>query len=134
MKYVYPAVFSPDEMGGYCIKFPDIQEAFTQSTDLADGIDLASDVLSLVLYHYETEGKQIPAPSSENAIERESTDIVTLIMADTDTTRRRNEGKLIKKTLCIPSWMNERAIAANVNFSQTLQDALKEKLQLVAAD
>jgi post-segregation antitoxin (ccd killing protein) len=38
--------------------------------------------------------------------------------------------KLIKKTLNIPSWLNERAEAANINFSKTLQKALKEELQL----
>ena len=37
---------------------------------------------------------------------------------------------MIEKILSIPEWMNEQAVAANINFSQLLQDALKEKLHL----
>ena len=32
----------------------------------------------------------------------------------------------VKKTLSVPEWLNQAAIAAGVNFSQVLQDALKE--------
>lgn len=39
--------------------------------------------------------------------------------------------KTIKKTLTIPSWLNIQAEKAGVNFSQTLQDALCKKLNLV---
>ena len=36
--------------------------------------------------------------------------------------------KAIKKTLTIPEWLNDRAIKYNINFSETLQNALIEKL------
>ena len=36
----------------------------------------------------------------------------------------------VKKTLSIPSWLNDSAVAAGINFSQVLQDALKEQLHL----
>jgi len=35
--------------------------------------------------------------------------------------------KSVKKTLTIPAWLNERALAKNLNFSQILQEALIEK-------
>ena len=37
--------------------------------------------------------------------------------------------KAIKKTLSIPEWLNEEALAMNINFSQVLQDALLAKIQ-----
>lgn len=37
----------------------------------------------------------------------------------------------VKKTLTIPSWLNDSAVAAGLNFSQVLQDALKQKLNIV---
>jgi hypothetical protein len=61
-------------------------------------------------------------------------DIVTLIAADTETYRRYYENKLVKKTLNIHSWLNERAENANINFSQTLQRALQEELRLTVSD
>lgn len=37
----------------------------------------------------------------------------------------------VKKTLSIPAWLNESAIAAGLNFSQVLQEALKQRLDIV---
>ena len=34
----------------------------------------------------------------------------------------------VKKTLTIPYWLNEAAEENKINFSQVLQDALKEKI------
>ena len=38
--------------------------------------------------------------------------------------------KSVKKTLTIPAWLNKAALEQNINFSQVLQDALKEQLHL----
>ncbi len=37
--------------------------------------------------------------------------------------------KAVKKTLTIPSWLNERAISMGINFSKVLQEALLSKIQ-----
>lgn len=39
---------------------------------------------------------------------------------------------MVKKILTIPEWMNEEAMRLNINFSQVLQQALYEKIHLVA--
>ena len=41
----------------------------------------------------------------------------------------RND-KAVKKTLTIPSWLNNLAEQNNVNFSNVLQNALKEYLNV----
>lgn len=41
---------------------------------------------------------------------------------------RKNNNKAVKKTLSIPQWLNEQAIAKGINFSQVLQEALIQKL------
>ena len=38
--------------------------------------------------------------------------------------------EIVKKTLSIPSWLNESALEAGVNFSQVLQKALIDQLGL----
>ena len=134
MKYVYPAVFHPEQEGGYSVFFPDIKRGATQGDTIAECIEMAEDFLCLALYHME-EGKfRIPAASNIKEIKSESEDIITLIAVDTETYRRFYENKLIKKTLNIPSWLNGRAEAANINFSQTLQKALKKELQLTTVE
>jgi len=38
--------------------------------------------------------------------------------------------KAVKKTLTIPEWLNEAAIRQNINFSQVLQEALMQKIDM----
>jgi len=135
MQYVYPAVFRPEHEGGYSVFFPDIGHGATQGDTIAECINMAEDFLCLALYRMEKDKLQIPAARDikqiQNDINTDIDDIVTLISADTETYRRFYENKLIKKTLNIPSWLNEKAEAANINFSQTLQKALKEELRII---
>lgn len=42
--------------------------------------------------------------------------------------RDRINNRVVKKTLTIPAWLNREAEAANVNFSQVLQDGLRHYL------
>jgi len=130
MRYVYPAVFHPEHEGGFCVYFPDIKRGATQGETIAECIEMAEDFLCLALYRMEEERQHIPQASDIKEIEHEPTDIVTLISVDTENYRRYYENKLVKKTLNIPSWLNEKAEAANVNFSKILQKALKEELSL----
>ncbi len=53
---------------------------------------------------------------------------MSLVAADTDEYRKRNDTRAVKKTLSIPSWLNHEAEKANAPFSQILQQALKEYL------
>lgn len=47
-----------------------------------------------------------------------------------DEYRNKHDTRAVKKTLSIPSWLNTQAVQAGVNFSQVLQDALWEKLNV----
>jgi hypothetical protein len=38
--------------------------------------------------------------------------------------------RAVKKTLTIPCWLNEAAEARHVNFSQVLQEALRERINI----
>jgi len=130
MKYVYPAVFSPEEDGGYCVFFPDIKRGATQGETIAECIEMAQDFLCLALYDMEKNEESIPTATDSKSLSINDNDIVTLISADTEVYHRYYSNKLVKKTLNIPMWLNERAEQANVNFSGILQDALKEHLHI----
>ena len=134
MKYVYPAVFHPEPEGGYSVCFPDIKRGATQGDTIAECIEMAEDFLALALYHMEENNSQIPAASGVKEIKNESDDIVTLISVDTEIYRRFYANKLTSMTIRIPSWLNDRAKAANINFSKTLQKALEEELQLTTVE
>lgn len=42
----------------------------------------------------------------------------------------KQEDEIVKKTLTIPKWLNDAAIAKKLNFSKILQDALKNELNI----
>ncbi|MEE1315442.1 MAG: type II toxin-antitoxin system HicB family antitoxin [Faecalimonas sp.] len=127
-KYVYPAVFTPEDDGGYSVNFPDLEGCYTCGDDLADALLMAQDVLALTMYGYEHEQKVIPTPTSVGSIKISDKEFVNLISADTMTYRKMYNNKAIKKTLSIPEWLNEAATAMNLNFSQVLQEALMQKV------
>ena len=57
-------------------------------------------------------------------------EFVSLVSCDTIAYRKFFDNKAVKKTLSIPSWLNDMAERADINFSGTLQEALKAKLNI----
>lgn len=129
-KYIYPALFTPEDEGRFSITFPDIDGCYTCGDSLADGIEMAQDALALMLTHLEDEAQKIPVPSAINDLTVENGAFVTYISCDTSVYRRLMNNTAVKKTLSIPSWLNDSAVAAGINFSQVLQDALKQQLHI----
>jgi len=129
-KYAYPAVFTPAEEGGYTVNFPDLEGCFTEGDDMAETLYMAEDVLALILYGYETDGRAIPVPSSPSSIELAPGEFVNFVACDTLAYRKMYNNKAVKKTLTIPEWLNESATAMGLNFSQVLQEALMEKVNM----
>ncbi len=129
-KYAYPAIFTPEDEGGFSIRFPDLEDCYTCGDDIVDGLIMAEDVLALVLYGYEKDGRDIPLPSKETDIPLKNGEFVNYVACDTLEYRKMYSNKAVKKTLTIPEWLNEAATAMGLNFSQILQEALMSKIQL----
>ena len=54
--------------------------------------------------------------------------MTVLIDVRLDTLRKEESQKSVSKNVTIPRWLNELALEAHVNFSSTLQEALRERL------
>lgn len=130
-KYIFPAIFTPED-AGYAVRFPDVHNCFTSGTDLADAVEMAEDVLCMMLYNLEEEQKAIPIATHVNDLVKQLNvgEFVTLIACDTIEYRKFYDNRAVKKTLSIPSWLNDMAERAGINFSGTLQDALKRQLNI----
>ena len=128
-KYVYPAIFELNELGGYCVRFPNIQGGYTEGKDLADAIEMAQDVLCLMLYNHEKEGNIIPPPTPLYELEVPDGAFASLIGCDTGYYKRYFANKLVNKTVTIPSWLNLEAEREGINFSQVLRTGLEQVLQ-----
>lgn len=124
MVVAYPAIFTPEENGGYLIEFPDIQGAFTgiNNDDLGYGMEMASEVLGLTVADYLESGDDLSKPTAVNKVKHKENSFVTLV--STDVSKYLDNQKLVKKTLTIPKWANQKAIKENINFSALLTKAI----------
>ncbi len=127
-KYVYPAVFTEEENGQYSVVFRDLEGCYTCGDSMEQAIEMAQDALALVLYGYETEGKEIPAPSKRQNITLAQGEFINDIQCDTLEYRKLYNSKSVRKNVTLPEWLNEEAESLKINFSQVLQEALLQKI------
>lgn len=128
-KLFYPAIFHKAEEGGFWISFPDLQECFTEGDDMKQAYEMAVEALGLALVNRKEEKEEIPMPSEIDKIQNEE-GIFVVIEFDMQEYLRKHNAKAVKKTLSIPQWLNEEATAMGINFSQVLQEALMNKLNI----
>ena len=135
-KYVFPAIFEPDyEIGGYCVYFPDFDDCpthgiATQGNDLKHAIEMAEDALCYTLYDMEQKKLEIPRSSKTSDIKTDPDNIVNLVACDTKYYKHYFENKSVKVNVTIPYWLKEESEKKHVNFSQILQNGLKEYLNM----
>jgi predicted RNase H-like HicB family nuclease len=127
-KLFFPAVFKVEEEGGYSVFFPDIEGCNTQGETVEEAYDMAFNALGLTLSYLKDNKLNIPEPSKPQDILLDVNQYVVVIQFDMLEYLKKNESKAVKKTLSIPSWLNEAAIEHNINFSQVLQEALQNKI------
>ncbi|MFJ5768161.1 type II toxin-antitoxin system HicB family antitoxin [Lysinibacillus sp. NPDC093210] len=132
-KYYFPAIFDPgtDNEIGFTITFPDLPGCITEGSNMDESVYMAKDVLAGFLYGMEEDGEQIPTPSNPSNIDLPQGAFISIVEVRTDYIRDEIENKAVKKTLTIPKWLNDAAEKENINFSQLLQFAIKERLGII---
>jgi predicted RNase H-like HicB family nuclease len=131
MKTAYPIVLTQGQT--HIVAYVPDFDINAQGTDVADAMEMARDAIGVVGIDMQDDGEQLPAPSPlSEAREEHAEAIVTLVDVDFDEYRRQNDLRAVKKNCTIPSWLNEEAERAGVNFSLILQNGLKDYLRLSA--
>ena len=124
MNITYPAVIH-HEGDTYWIEFPDLEGCHTFADTLEAVFSEAKEALSAYCSAILESGKLLPSASEISAIEHTSSDIIALIEAPIIEKQRS-----VKKNLTIPAWLNTAAEQHRINFSQVLQEALVERLNI----
>ena len=124
MIFTYPALVHNDTAGLW-LEFPDLPGCQTYSETMDDLLSDAAEALECYVVEELEHTGRLPKPSDIKTIPAEVRDFTTLIRIDADLAKQT---KSVKKTLTIPYWLNEKALAAKLNFSAVLQEALLAKL------
>lgn len=128
-RYVYPAVFTYEPGQEIAITFPDL-EAATSGVDDNDALFSARELLGCVMFGLEEDGEPIPTPTPLSAVSTQENERAVLIDVYMPSIRMAQVNRSVNRTVTLPAWLNAAALERNINFSQVLQDALKERLRI----
>ncbi len=138
MVSTYPACFFKED-NVYSVVFPDLNWLATSGNTEIEAMNNAVECLAGYLYMLKVDNDTIPSPSSIKDINLKSVAkeldadardaFVNLVSVDIDVYAEVLFEKSVRKSLTIPYWMNMIATQKGINFSQTLQEALLEKIK-----
>ena len=127
MLSAYPAIFHKED-GAYWVEFPDLPGCQTVGESIGEVMEEAQEALGLYLASLIEDEEEINPASDIKSIVAEDDSFTSLVTCDLNQYVR--SAKAVKKTLTIPDWLNNLAEKNSINFSQTLQKALMEKLHI----
>lgn len=128
-RYVYPAVFTYEDGYEIAVTFPDLPGCATSGADDADALAMAKEALGGHLYCMEEDGDEIPLATPLKEVKPEGNRRAVLIDVFMPAIRLAQNNRSVNRTVTLPAWLNAAALERGVNFSQVLQEALKEHIQ-----
>lgn len=128
-RYFYPAVFTYEPDQEIAVTFPDLDVATSGIND-DDALLSARELLGCVLFGLEEDQEDIPAPTPLSQVTTEKNERAVLIDVYMPSIRMARVNRSVNRTVTLPAWLNSAALEHNINFSQVLQDALKEQLHI----
>lgn len=141
MLSIYPAIFYKEENGGYSVIFPDLNHLATCGDTMQETMEMAVDCLAGYLFTEKLEGNKLPAPTPLEQVDpycedtdeedRKTERFVNMVSVDVEAYAALHFNKAVKRTVSIPQWLNNRAIAKKVNVSKLLQQALIKELNVI---
>lgn len=125
--YIYPAILTyyKNNIG---IEFPDLPGCVSNATNIDEVPNVSKEVLALHLYGMEEDNFVIPQPSPVNKIILEENQIPLLVEVYMPFYRDVIENAITRTTVTMPQWLKTMGEENKVNFSQLLQEALKDHL------
>lgn len=130
-RYFYPAVFTYEPGQEIAVVFPDLNCA-TSGLNNDDALLSARELLGCVLNGLEEDGEEIPVPTPLQNIAVAENERAMLIDVYMPSVRMASLNRAVNRTVTLPAWLNAAALEHKLNFSQVLQEALKDKLHLGA--
>ena len=123
-KLIYPGIFHT-ENDVYWVEFPDLEGCQSFGDTLEEIYENAQEALAAYCVTLLEQSGKLTPPSDIRKIQAPDDAFVSLVEADLI-----KKSQAVKKTLTIPSWLNEIAEKKHINFSGTLQEALIQKLNI----
>ena len=126
---VFPAIFTKmnDDGSYYIVDFIDLKNCTTEGETIQEAYYMAQNAMGLFL----DDLIKFPEPTLDfSNIKLDKDQFISFIGIDMNDYRKKFNNKSVKKTLSIPGWLDTLAEKENINFSQLLQEAIRNKLEI----
>lgn len=121
----YPALFH-EVNDGFWVEIPGFGGG-TQGDDIEEAIQNAIHMLSSAIAMHIDENMPLPKVEDINSFDV-SDGFVTMIQANPAPFLK--SGRTVRKNVTVPEWIVKMADMSNVNYSEVLTNALREKLNV----
>ena len=126
-EYIYPAIFHKNNDGSFTVTFPDLPGCITEGKTMGNALRMAQAALTQWIDFLHDEKEAIPKASEYSAITPTEGEAVSLVQADT------RDNRAVKRTVSLPKWMDDKLAEAGFSLSKLVQEAGKQKLELINA-
>ncbi len=82
MRYIYPAIFKQNELGGYSVCFPDFNCCVTDGNNLEDAVYMASEALEFAIEAEIELGHKLPDVSFD--LEKDMGQLIVCVSVEAD--------------------------------------------------
>lgn len=125
---VYPIiVHTQTDDDYYFVEIPAVN-GMTQGESVADAIEMAREYVGEMAVELAHDGQDLPDSVYTLPVATED-EVVTLVDVNVKEYIALSDNRPVKKTLTIPYAIDRMGREAGINFSQTLAEAIQEKLQ-----
>jgi len=125
--YCYPAILTYEKNQEIAVEFPDLDVATSGIND-EDALISARELLGLAMFALEEDGERIPEPTPLRNFVPAADQKVILVDVFMPAVRLAQNNRSVNRTVTLPAWLNAKAQELNINFSQALQETLKERI------
>lgn len=125
-RYCFPALFSI-EKGKILVTYPDLDCSVLEKDEKA-AFRAAQIRLGRHLFQMEQTGAKIPDPTSIFEVDTLPDQKTCMIDVYMPSVRVAENNRAVNRMVTLPAWMNAAAMERNINFSHTLQEALRKEL------
>lgn len=123
---VFPIIITKDKGSNeypYFVEIPDI-DGMTEGKSVADAMEMAKDYIGTFSLENKLPESNTKLPKAGEGA------IVTLVTVNVSEYKRKNDNRVVKKTISIPNYLNELGKENKINFSEVMTTALKKKLSV----
>ena len=126
---IYPALFHYDEEDKvFCVEYPDLPGCVTVGENMEIALRRAKESLEGFIYSSEQKGYPIAPPTALERTEVPSGCMLVPVSVRMDIVRDEMANRSITKNVTLPAWLNKLGMEHKINFSNALQEALRERL------